>query len=79
MQRFPVIPAIPVLGSAGAISKFVIEQGGRAAADTDHRIFWRQERTMERLLLLDSENYTDDMPEIVRIAVRGIIIQPEAI
>ena len=28
---------------------------------------------MERLLLLDGENYTDDMPEIVRIAVRGII------
>jgi len=28
---------------------------------------------MERLLLLDSENYTDDMAEITRIAVRGII------
>ena len=28
---------------------------------------------MERLLFLDGENYTDDMPEIVRIAVRGII------
>ena len=28
---------------------------------------------MERLLLLDGGNYTDDMPEIVRIAVRGII------
>ena len=28
---------------------------------------------MERLLLLDGKNYTDDMPEIVRIAVRGII------
>ena len=29
---------------------------------------------MERLLLLDGENYTEDMPEIVRIAVRGIIL-----
>lgn len=29
---------------------------------------------MERLLFLDGENYTDDMPEIVRVAVRGIII-----
>ncbi len=28
---------------------------------------------MERLLLLDGKDYTDDMPEIVRIAVRGII------
>ena len=28
---------------------------------------------MERLLYLDGENYTDDMPEIVRTAVRGII------
>ena len=28
---------------------------------------------MERLLLLDGGNYTDDMPEIVRIAVRGVI------
>ena len=28
---------------------------------------------MERLFLLDGENYTDDMPEIVRTAVRGII------
>ena len=28
---------------------------------------------MERLLMLDGGNYTDDMPEIVRIAVRGII------
>lgn len=28
---------------------------------------------MERLLFLDGKNYTDDMPEIVRIAVRGII------
>lgn len=28
---------------------------------------------MERLLFLDGENYTDDMPEIVRTAVRGII------
>lgn len=28
---------------------------------------------MERLLLLDGHNYTDDMPEIVRTAVRGII------
>ena len=28
---------------------------------------------MERLLLLDGGNYTDDMPEIVRTAVRGIV------
>ena len=28
---------------------------------------------MERLLYLDGENYTDDLPEIVRTAVRGII------
>ena len=28
---------------------------------------------MERLLLLDGKNYADDMPEIVRTAVRGII------
>ena len=28
---------------------------------------------MERLLFLDGGNYTDDMPEIVRTAVRGII------
>ena len=28
---------------------------------------------MERLLFLDGENYTDDMPEILRTAVRGII------
>lgn len=28
---------------------------------------------MERLVLLDGENYTDDMSEIVRTAVRGII------
>lgn len=28
---------------------------------------------MERMFLLDGENYTDDMPEIVRTAVRGII------
>jgi len=29
---------------------------------------------VERLLLLDGENYAEDMPEIVRIAVRGIIL-----
>ncbi len=28
---------------------------------------------MERLLLLDKHDYEDDMPEIVRVAVRGII------
>ena len=28
---------------------------------------------MERLLFLDGGDYTDDMPEIVRVAVRGII------
>lgn len=28
---------------------------------------------MERLLFLDGEDYTDDMPEIVRVAVRGVI------
>ncbi len=28
---------------------------------------------MERLLLLDGGNYTDDMPETVKIAVRGVI------
>ncbi len=28
---------------------------------------------MKRLLFLDGEDYTDDMPEIVRTAVRGII------
>ena len=28
---------------------------------------------MERLLFLDGEDYTDDIPEIVRIAVRGVI------
>ena len=28
---------------------------------------------MKRLLFLDGENYTDDMPEIVRTAVRGVI------
>ncbi len=28
---------------------------------------------MERLLLLDGEDYTDDMPELVRTAVRGVI------
>ncbi len=32
---------------------------------------------MERLFLLDGENYADDMPEIVRIAVRGIIFVGE--
>lgn len=28
---------------------------------------------MERLLFLDGKNYTDDLPELVRTAVRGII------
>ena len=28
---------------------------------------------MERLLLLDNINYDEDLPEILRIAVRGII------
>ncbi len=28
---------------------------------------------MERLLFLDGEDYTDDMPELVRTAVRGVI------
>ena len=32
-----------------------------------------KEYAMERLLFLDGGDYTDDMPETVRIAVRGII------
>ena len=28
---------------------------------------------MERLLFLDGKNYADDLPELVRTAVRGII------
>ena len=32
---------------------------------------------MQRLLLMDEQNYDDDLPEILRIAVRGIIFMEE--